>query len=600
MRILWHSNAPWAPTGYGQQTGLFARLLRDAGHEVAVSANWGLGGDSLDWDGIRVYPSDEMWGNHTIGPIVADFADGQPVLVITLADVWVFTGDVWADLNIGAWVPVDHAPAPPKVIEFFRRTGATPLAMSRFGQRMLETEGLDPLYVPHGIDTTIFRPADDRDDVRDDLRIPRDAFVVGMVAANKGTAPPRKAFGQVFMAFAEIARQYEDAYLYMHCEFTGVQSGINLAALAAACNIPPDRIKITNPNRMALGVPPARVARLMRAFDVLANPSYGEGFGVPVVEAQACGTPVIVNDVTAMPELCGAGWVVDSEPFWDPAQLAFYGAPQTESIYRAMTQARDRRGDQALRDQAAGFAARYDSRRVMEEYWVPALKHLDRGVSRPRHRATVLREEPWLSRFIPDTGRTALDVGANKGEVAEVLAGRFGRVVAIEPHPDAAATLRDRLPGVQVIEAAAAASPGPVRLNVFESSLQTSAHSDLDLDTMPRGEPAGTIVVDGVVVDDLDLTEVDFAKIDVEGMEADVLVGAAGLLRDQHPALLIEVHSTAAGERCRSLLTEAGYTDVEHVLHPHDGVPAGHHWLFVSAPVPPSAETALTTAPGRV
>jgi hypothetical protein len=34
--------------------------------------------------------------------------------------------------------------------------------MSRFGEQMLKDEGLDPLYVPHGIDTNIYRPSEDK------------------------------------------------------------------------------------------------------------------------------------------------------------------------------------------------------------------------------------------------------------------------------------------------------------------------------------------------------------------------------------------------------------------------------------------------------
>ena len=37
MKILLHSNAPWAGSGYGQQCAQYAVLFREAGHDVAIS-----------------------------------------------------------------------------------------------------------------------------------------------------------------------------------------------------------------------------------------------------------------------------------------------------------------------------------------------------------------------------------------------------------------------------------------------------------------------------------------------------------------------------------------------------------------------------------
>jgi glycosyltransferase involved in cell wall biosynthesis len=377
VKLVWHSNVPWAPTGYGMQTALFAPRLRDLGHDVALSATWGLGGARLNWEGMKVYPCDDAWGRRTLGPVAAHHANGEPVLIITLADVWPLEGKVFEEMPVGAWVPVDHDPLPPKVYGFFERTGARPIAMSRFGERMLRDAGLNPLYVPHGIDTRVYRPTADREEARRQLGIPEDAFVVGMVAANKGSAPPRKAFPQVFMAFAMLAKQHEDAVLYLHAEMHGAYDGINLIELAQKLDIPPDRLKFTNPAYMELGVDPSRVASIYSMMDVLAHPSYGEGFGVPIIESQACGTPVIVNDWTAMPELCGSGWIVDGDPYYDASQGSFFKSPGVEDVYRAMEMAYDRRGDQSVRARAREFALGYDADLVTETYWRPVLDELD-------------------------------------------------------------------------------------------------------------------------------------------------------------------------------------------------------------------------------
>ena len=57
MRILWHSNAPWCPSGYGNQSALFLPRFQALGHEVACLANYGLQGTAFDWDGVPVFPS---------------------------------------------------------------------------------------------------------------------------------------------------------------------------------------------------------------------------------------------------------------------------------------------------------------------------------------------------------------------------------------------------------------------------------------------------------------------------------------------------------------------------------------------------------------
>jgi glycosyltransferase involved in cell wall biosynthesis len=46
---------------------------------------------------------------------------------------------------------------------------------------------------------------------------------------------------------------------------------------------------------------------LYRCAKVLAFPSLFEGFGLPILEAQACGTPVVCADATALPEVAGRG-----------------------------------------------------------------------------------------------------------------------------------------------------------------------------------------------------------------------------------------------------------------------------------------------------
>lgn len=382
-RILWLSNAPWAPSGYGEQTALFTTRFKERGHDVAIAANFGLQASATTWGGMNVYPAAGRWGNPTISTFAqhhrADF-------VVALCDAWVLSPDEWADdLRMGVWAPIDHYPIPPAVLAVLKHDKVRPIAMSRDGEKWMRNFALDPLYVPHGVDTSVFRPMPEmRQAARDALSVPQDAFLVGMVAANKGSPQfPRKGFPQAFDAFARFAEQHEDAYLYCHTEAApwdrdrSKGNGIDLFTLAKAVGCPEARVSFPPEHAWHLGVmDKSFVAHLYSAFDVLLNSSMGEGFGIPILEAQACGVPVIASDHSAMTELTQAGWLVSGDRWWDALQDSFSIIPSIGSIANALEAAYESRGDAKLSAAAVEFAQEYDADRVTVEYWEPVLEAL--------------------------------------------------------------------------------------------------------------------------------------------------------------------------------------------------------------------------------
>ena len=372
--LLWHSNAGWSPTGYGQQTGLFAPKLAEH-YDIGISAFYGLEGARLNWNGIITYPGMQPdMGNKTLLPHAkAHFGgDVRNGMVVTLLDVWVMSPDMARKLDMACWVPVDHQPAPPRVLDFFRDSGAIPIAMSRFGQKMLEE--FDPLYCPHGIDTTVYKPIDKKK-AREVTQMPQDRWLVGMVAANKGN-PSRKCFAEALLAFKQIADKHEDAGLYLHTEAQGMFNGVDLPSLIREIGIPGDRVYLSDQERLLFNpVGHETMAHVYSSLDVLLSPSAGEGFGIPVLEANACGVPAIVTDFSAQPEVCGAGWKVGYEPYWT-TQSSWQAHPKVSDIAKALNEAyaRPSREVEAMAEQARAHALEYDVDYVMQKHMLPALE----------------------------------------------------------------------------------------------------------------------------------------------------------------------------------------------------------------------------------
>ena len=99
--ILWHCCAPWsASLRVRNPDGDLDAEARDMGHEVVMSAFWGLAGAATVWEGITVLPG---FGGQYCSPSLQQHARHvNPDLVITLGDVWVLDPAVTAGASGGA------------------------------------------------------------------------------------------------------------------------------------------------------------------------------------------------------------------------------------------------------------------------------------------------------------------------------------------------------------------------------------------------------------------------------------------------------------------------------------------------------------------
>jgi glycosyltransferase involved in cell wall biosynthesis len=370
MKLHFFSNAPHAPTGYGVMMRQVLPRLKARGHEITLTAYYGLHGAPLTLNGITIYPGSQDAFGQDVFAADAIFVGADAV--ISNMDVWVIAPEQSAQVPWYPWLPIDHDPVPPAVLEHLQ-PAKLPLSYSRWGVEKLREAGREALYVPAGVDVEIFKPHAQKD-AREKLGLPAEAFIVGMNGANKGS-PGRKYFDGQIRAFAEFEKRHPEAFLYLHTDpYNAIGEDIpRLLELAGVKNY-----AFTATYQYVRGlITPETLAMLYSAFDVLLHASMSEGFGIVIIEAQACGCPAIVTDFSAMPELLYAGWKVGYvDKFWT-AQESYQVIPAVAEIREALEKAYAERGNQALREQArVAMVQHFEADQMIDTHWKAALTRI--------------------------------------------------------------------------------------------------------------------------------------------------------------------------------------------------------------------------------
>lgn len=393
IRVLVASDAPWSSSGYANQIRVAAPYLNQM-CDLAIMTTYGLQGNRLEWQGLPIYPGGgDPFGNDVVQHHAADW---RADVVITLKDSFVFRPEAFQGLRWCVMTPVDHEPAPPAVIHVARQAWQ-PIAYAPNGVRELRKAGLDPAYAPHAYDPAVFYPGN-KAQARAALGLPPDAFIVGTVAVNRGGIPSRKAWPQLIEGVA-LARRKIPNLLYLAHTYHGedrYEGSIPLRHAAMRYGLP--SLLLPDGDAYKHGFPDEHLRTLYQAMDVLLCVSAGEGFGIPTLEAQACGTPVIAGAWAAQEDIIWGGWALqrheDALAFPDgqdadiyipfPGAIAHY-VEEAHAALSDPTQAAD------LAALAVAGAAQHRIERVAETYWRPVLEAMARRIEAERLPRGVLR-----------------------------------------------------------------------------------------------------------------------------------------------------------------------------------------------------------------
>jgi glycosyltransferase involved in cell wall biosynthesis len=361
-----------------QSAQVVHQMVKD-GHEAAIVANHGAQflmncthGHPILPEGLMRYSVDAAPEN------IKSWIGDQPGFGVVLFDLWPLTGiEAFKDLNLACWTPVDHQPLPPLVARFLAEGGHHAIAMSRFGEQELLKAGVpreEVTYIPHGIDTAVFN--DRGKGARAAMGLPEDCFLVVTNAANRGRIPIRKAFGEMADAMATFMRDRPDVYWMIHTEPQGLSEGVNLPRLMQATGVDSQRVRYPNPIQFRNGIPQDAIASLFSAADCHLLTSMGEGFGIPVAEAAACGTLSVVSDFSAQPELLTVhGKKVPVQRVWDEFQGSFFAIPNVAAIITSLQEVyEETKAGKVDRGAIAAEMHRYDQTALYNASWKPLIE----------------------------------------------------------------------------------------------------------------------------------------------------------------------------------------------------------------------------------
>jgi glycosyltransferase involved in cell wall biosynthesis len=215
-----------------------------------------------------------LWSPANMGPL---FVRNQ---VVTIHDLSPLEHPEWFKTNFAIWYRL--------LLPILARRVQRIVVLSEFvKQKVVKRFSLPAqkvISVPAGVDTSKFHP----------LNVTRN---MGRYILFTGSLEPRKNLPGLLKAWEQIKARFPDVSLVIAGTAGHAFKRLTYSTFT-------DRVQW-------LGyVPDAHLPALYAGADLFVFPSFEEGFGLPALEAMACGTPVIVSDGGALPEVAGDAGVI--------------------------------------------------------------------------------------------------------------------------------------------------------------------------------------------------------------------------------------------------------------------------------------------------
>lgn len=308
IRILIYGDNFNDNSGFAKELRNLIPVFLEEGHEVAQVA--------LNYSGlpprehkIKMYPTKILGVRSYWAPEILDVAidDFKPDLVFSIGDYFSLPHIVPVLTKPGRckWVHLGVVDGEPMRKEYAVASGWANynLCQSKYGVRVLkETQekvfkkSQAELFYPP-IDLEVYKPLN-TEPLRAKFKT-KDRFTILFVGRNQY----RKNTPVLLEAVSKLTKIITNIQILLHStptvSPTGTPDGFDLANLVEDYGLQEYVASI----KVCSMIPESVMAEIYNSADCLCLPSFGEGFGLPIAEAMACGIPVIGNKCSSITEL---------------------------------------------------------------------------------------------------------------------------------------------------------------------------------------------------------------------------------------------------------------------------------------------------------
>lgn len=372
IKVLIEGYSAEGHTSFGSQIReLWKRLLGTGKYQIVQhgwfhtahieKAPWQIIPTNNSWDdqGRPIFMAEDKWGQKSF---VRVCSQTKPDLVWTLADTYMTEHMAkmrrQLDYKFIQYMPLDGAPPPLRYKEWMTEADAS-VAVCKWGAEIMEKMCGRPFpYIYHGVDTDTFVPYPParKAEIRrasTGNRLGPDAKIIGWVGKDQTRKQPWNLFELVhYLLYGEYHTcnkchrvtkhpydkqlrktitpkdkqcrwclskdvtqgQPQDVYFWCHA-YNQPQQAWDFNRLIADWKLE-DRVIFTTTLSRDSGLSTSEIVDLYNCFDVFVSLSGGEGFCIPLCEAQSCGIPVLYTNYSGQIEICTSGGLpVDNESF---------------------------------------------------------------------------------------------------------------------------------------------------------------------------------------------------------------------------------------------------------------------------------------------